>query len=269
MTTPDDPWTQGPHQQPPEPGSHGQSPYPPRGGSGSWPQPPASSESSSFYGPPGSPQQAWAPQDFQPQQPPRSQFPPGGPPTARPGSGPRGFTYTVIGLSCLVVIAGAGGFIAGRKTAPRATTPTTAPASAAPAASAAAGPAAAPITPAAAHSAATAFFSLYAAGQYAATYPLLAPLARRRIPETTWVIVHQRCRGSVAGLSYKVGKATLAGRSAVMSVSLAGAAATLGSEEVSFVYRDGKWPYAPSDLASYQGTAAHIITRLKAAGTCG
>ena len=52
---------------------------------------------------------------------------------------------------------------------------------------------------------------------------------------------------------------TLAGRSAVISVSLAGMASSLGSEEVSLVYRGSKRLYAPSDLASYQGTAAHII----------
>ena len=72
-----------------------------------------------------------------------------------------------------------------------------------------------------------------------------------------------------SGLSYKVGTPTLARTSAVMSVSLAGVASRLGSEEVTFVYRDGKWLYAPSDLPSYKGTAAQIVARFKAAGTCG
>ena len=117
--------------------------------------------------------------------------------------------------------------------------------------------------------AATAFFSLYAAGQYAATYPLIDSQAQRKIPEATWVTVHQDCKSSASGLSYKVGTPTLAGASAVMSVSLAGVASRLGSEEVTFVYPDGKWLYAPSDLPSYKGTAARIVARLKAAGTCG
>ena len=81
--------------------------------------------------------------------------------------------------------------------------------------------------------------------------------------------MHQDCKSSASGLSYKVGTPTLARTSAVMSVSLAGVASRLGSEEVTFVYRDGKWLYAPSDLPSYKGTAAQIVTRLKAAGTCG
>lgn len=124
------------------------------------------------------------------------------------------------------------GFIAGRNTAPRASTPISAATSAAPAASSpAAAPAAAPVTAAAAKSAAKAFFSLYAAGQYAATYPLLDPQARRRIPQATWVTVHVRRKGTAAGLSYKVGTPTLAGRSAVMSVSVAGVASSLAAKK--------------------------------------
>jgi hypothetical protein len=211
------------------------------------------------------PQQAWAPQEDQHPQQPRTDYQ-AAPHRRRER---QSFPYVVTGPSVLVVIAGIGGFIAGRNTAPRAGTPTSAATSAAPAASSpATAPSAVSVTAAAAKSAATAFFSLYAAGQYPATYPLLDPLARRRIPEATWVTVHQRCKGTASGLSYKVGTPTLAGRSAVMSVSLAGVASSLGSEEVTFVYRGGQWLYAPSDLASYGGSAVHIIARPKAAGNC-
>jgi hypothetical protein len=178
---------------------------------------------------------------------------------------PQSFPYIVSGLIFFVIVAAVGGFIAGRNTAPKAAAPTAASTSAPAVPSASAAPA----TAAAAKAAATTYFSLYAAGQYAATYPLLDPLARRRIPEATWVTVHQHCRSSTSGLSYKVGKATQAGNSAVMSVSLAGVASSLGSEEVTFVYRGGGWLYAPSDLSSYNGTAARIGARLKAAGNCG
>jgi len=269
MTTPDDPWARGPRQRPSGPGDYGQARYPPQEGPNSWPQPPVPSEPSSPYEPPGSPQRAWTPQGYELQQPLGPQFPPGAPPSHRPGGGPRNSSYIVLGLSCLVVIAGVGGFIAGRKTAPHPSTPAAASTAAAPATPAGVASSTAPVSAAAAQSAARAFFSLYAAGQYAATYPLLAPLARHRISEATWVAVHQRCRSSTAGLSYKVGTATLAARSAVMSVSLAGVASKLGSEEVTFVYRGGRWLYAPSDLASYQGTAASIIARLRTAGNCG
>jgi hypothetical protein len=66
----------------------------------------------------------------------------------------------------------------------------------------------------------------------------------------------------------------MAGRSAVMSVSLAGAAAAIGSEELTFVYQDGRWFWAPSssDMSSagnYKGTVRQIVARLKTAGECG
>lgn len=273
MSAPYDPYARDPREQPRNPQQppgrgHYQRPiYPPQAEHGPWPgQPAQTPEPLSSFGPPGTPQQAWAPDDYQPPRQRRDdhQAPP------RRSREPRSFPYVVTGLSVLVVIAGIGGFIAGRNTAPRASTPTSAATSAAPAASSpAAAPAAAPVTATAAKSAAKAFFSLYAAGQYAATYPLLDPQARRRIPEATWVTVHDRCKGTAAGLSYKMGTPTLAGRSAVMSVSLAGAASSLGSEEVTFVYRGGRWLYAPSDLASYSGSPVRIVARLKAAGNCG
>jgi hypothetical protein len=54
-----------------------------------------------------------------------------------------------------------------------------------------------------------------------------------------WVRVHEDCPAS--GLSYTVGRPVMAGQTAVMSVSLAGAASAVGSEEENFVYQDGGW----------------------------
>lgn len=181
MSAPYDPSTRDPREQPRNPqqlpgrGRYQRPIYPPPAEHGPWPgQPVQTPEPPSSFGPPGTPQQAWAPDDYQPPRQRRDdhQAPP------RRSREPRSFPYVVTGLSVLVVIAGIGGFIAGRNTVPRASTPTSAATSATTAASS---PAAAPA--AAAKSAATAFFSLYAAGQYAATYPLLDPQARRRIPK--------------------------------------------------------------------------------------
>jgi len=58
-------------------------------------------------------------------------------------------------------------------------------------------------------------------------------------------------------------------RSAVISISLPGLAAELGSEEVTFVYRSGRWLYAPYDLGSYTGGPVRIVAKLKAVGNCG
>lgn len=207
-----------------------------------------------------------------------------------PPSAPESYPYVVAGLVFFIVIAGISGFIAGRNTAPRASaqsrpaasvssaapvssTPAT---SAAPATSAPATPAApaasvtpaAPLTGAAARSAATTYFSLDAAGQYAATYALLDFQARQQVSEATWVTVHQDCKSSVPGLAFAVGTSTLSGTTAVISVAVTGQGSSLGTDHETFVYRDGRWLYAPSDLPSYQGTPAQIIARLKAAGNC-
>ena len=128
-----------------------------------------------------------------------------------------------------------------------------------------------PDTAAAARTAAENMFALYAAGQFAAVYPMLSAQTRATAAEHKWVTVHQRCASS--GLSYKVGRPVMAGQTAVMSVSLAGAAAAIGSEEVSFVYQDGGWFWAPSasDMSSagnYRGSVSRIVARLKAADLC-
>ena len=86
--------------------------------------------------------------------------------------------------------------------------------------------------------------------------------------------VHQDCQSASSGLSYKVGKPVMAGQTAVVSVSLAGAAAAIGSEEESFVHQAGGWFWAPSasDMSAagnYKGTVARIVARLKATGLCG
>jgi hypothetical protein len=132
-------------------------------------------------------------------------------------------------------------------------------------------PAATPDTAAAARQAAQNIFALFSAGQYAAVYPLIDAQARAVIPERKFMAVHEECPPQAAGLAYKIGKPVMAGQTAVMAVSLAGVASSLGSEEESFVYQDGAWMWAPSasDLASYRGTVAHVVAAWKAAGDCG
>jgi hypothetical protein len=130
------------------------------------------------------------------------------------------------------------------------------------------------MTAAAARLAAQDLFALYAAGQYTAVYPLLDSQTRAEVPERKWVAVHEDCRSPAPGLSYKVGKPVMAGQIAVVSVSLAGVASSLGSEEESFVYQDGGWFWSPtaSDISaadSYKGTVTQIVATLKAAGRCG
>jgi hypothetical protein len=143
------------------------------------------------------------------------------------------------------------------------TTPTAAPAVAS------STPAGQPETPAGAQAAARTFFALYAAGQYAAAYPSLDSAFRASVPEAKWVAVHQQCTSSTSGLSYEVGAPVMAGTAAaVMKVSLSGAAAAIGREEITFDYESGSWSWVPGDTASYQGTVAQVVARMKASGGC-
>jgi hypothetical protein len=149
------------------------------------------------------------------------------------------------------------------------TTPSSAPSRAASSPSAAPSPQASPMTAAAAQAAATAYFDFYAAGQYAAVYPLLSPAARQVISQSVWMAVHEACRSTTAGLSYKVSRPELAGTTAVVNVSLAGAAAAIGSEEETFTYSGGRWLYAPTDLSIYRHhTAAQAVEAAKAQDLC-
>jgi hypothetical protein len=140
----------------------------------------------------------------------------------------------------------------------------------APSHTASAAPVAAPVTSSAVRATATAYFHLYGAGRYAATWPLLSPAARRVIPEQVWVKVHDECIRRAAGRrAYKVIGVELAGPTAVVNVSFAGPASGLDSDEQAFAYADGRWSFAPSDLSVYQGhTVAQAVAVLKAQGLC-
>lgn len=128
----------------------------------------------------------------------------------------------------------------------------------------------APVTVSGARTAATGYFDLYAAQQYAATWALLSPAAQQAVTSREWVKVHRACAGSSSGMAYKIGRVTLAGNVAVVNVSLAGALSKVGSEEQSFTYARGRWGFAPSDLSAYKGrTAAQAVSALKSLGLCG
>jgi hypothetical protein len=127
-----------------------------------------------------------------------------------------------------------------------------------------------PESRAAAKAAAVTYFDLYAAGQYAAVYPMIAPTDRKLIRQTVWVAVHRACRPSTAaGLTYKVTHPILAGSIAVLTVGFSGAAAALGSEQITFSYASGSWYYQPSDMSVYRDhDVAQAIAAAKADDLC-
>jgi hypothetical protein len=127
----------------------------------------------------------------------------------------------------------------------------------------------APLTAAAAKAAATAYFDFWAAGQYAATSPLLSPAARKVISRHVWIAAHLRCRGSGTGVAYRIRRPELSGHLAVLNLSAAGVASKLGSVEVTFTYTNGHWYYSPSDLSIYRHKSVRqVVAALNAAEGC-
>jgi hypothetical protein len=83
------------------------------------------------------------------------------------------------------------------------------------------------------------------------------------------VAVHQGCPSQSAGLAYDVKDATLAGNTAVVIVSLAGVAASIGFESEALTYSAGRWGLVPNDLSFYKhGSVRADIAAAKAAGYC-
>jgi hypothetical protein len=71
------------------------------------------------------------------------------------------------------------------------------------------------------------------------------------------------------GLAYNVKDTTLTGSTAVVTVTLAGAAASLASESESLTYSAGRWGFIPNDLSYYRhGSVKADIAAAKAAGYC-
>jgi|HubBroStandDraft_1064217.scaffolds.fasta_scaffold197491_2 hypothetical protein len=138
-------------------------------------------------------------------------------------------------------------------------------------ATAAATPSAAvqPETAAAAEAVAKQYLGLYSASQFATAWTLLAPSAKHAVSQATWVAVHQGCPSQAAGLAYDVKDTTVTGTTAVVTVTLAGAAASIASESESLTYSAGQWGFVPNDLSYYRhGSVRADISAAEAAGYC-
>jgi hypothetical protein len=144
-------------------------------------------------------------------------------------------------------------------------TTTTATAQASTAATAAGGQ---PRTAAAATAAAKQYFGFYSAGDFAATWGLLAPSAQRSISEATWVGVHQGC-AAPAGMSYRVKGAELTGSTAAVTVAQAENKTSVGSVTEAFSYSAGRWGFVPEDSGLYRhGSVKADIAVAKSEGYC-
>jgi hypothetical protein len=144
-------------------------------------------------------------------------------------------------------------------------TTTTATAQASMAATAAGGQ---PETAAAAIAAAKQYFGFYSAGDFAATWGLLASSAQRSIGEAIWVGVHQGCPAP-AGVSYRVKDAKLTGGMAAVTVAQAEDKTSMGSVTEAFSYAAGRWGLVPDDSGLYShGSVKADIAAAKSEGYC-
>jgi hypothetical protein len=174
------------------------------------------------------------------------------------------------GLACSVLIAVtvlAAAACSSGTSSPPAGTASTGATAAAPA-SATASPAQ-PETAAAAKAAAARFFGLYTASQWAAAWTFLPPSTRQAVPQATWVAVHDGCPSASSGLVFQITNVTVTGSTAVVTYTLSGAAAGLGSATQAFTYSQGQWWLVLSDPGAYRhGSVKGDVAAMKAEGDC-
>jgi hypothetical protein len=257
-----------------------------RPGSGQPPQQPYGQQWASQQ-----PQDAWgqqhAPQDRQWQQPQRDapwqrygpaqeQWEPAPAPSGQPQRVPQqsvrerrgrppGFLYAGIALVAGIAIGGAAGY------ALHGSTPATASTGNAAAAATTPTTPATPDTAAAAKSAAAAFFALYSAGQWQATWQRLAPADQKIAPEKLYVDLHDACPSQAAGLAYKIESVTLSGKAAVVTYTIPVVEKEFGSATIAEDWTASGWRQEfTSGLASdYQhGSLKADLAAAKAAGEC-
>lgn len=127
--------------------------------------------------------------------------------------------------------------------------------------------AAEPKTKAGARAAAARYYRQFFSGQFSAAWNLLAPAARRRIPQRTWVKVHLGCSAASEGSAGAITSVTLFGDAAIVTQKRhqSHARVTRGI----FNYVHGRWGYSPDDSSIYQyGSVAADIAAAKAHGLC-
>ena len=108
------------------------------------------------------------------------------------------------------------------------------------------------------------YLTLDSAGQFAVTYQMLSPAARRAITERAWAAVHRGC----PGLLYRIGRVRVAGSSAWVTVSLPGSPRSGRTMTETLSYDRGHWSISP-DLPAYQQVRRAMDAALRARGCPG
>jgi len=128
-----------------------------------------------------------------------------------------------------------------------------------------------PETEAGVRSAATAFYAFYSAGQWPQVWAGLSPATQKAVPEATWVAVHSQCTSKTAGLAREIKGVTVAGPTAVVTETVAGALGKLGTVADAWSYSGGRWGLTlpPSSTAIFKhGSVKADVAASKADGDC-
>ena len=126
-----------------------------------------------------------------------------------------------------------------------------------------------PETKSGARTTALKFYRLLSASQFAASWDLLSPAAKRSVPRAAWVGVHDGCPSADTGAARVIKSVIVFGNAAIVTETMAGSLARLGKAEDVFNYADGHWWYSPNDLNIYHHRSVTAdIAAAKAAGFC-
>lgn len=126
-----------------------------------------------------------------------------------------------------------------------------------------------PRVAAAARPAAARFYSMLSAGKFAASWHLLAPAVRARLPLRVWVGVHAACPIAAVGKTRVIKSVTVFGDAAIVTTVIPGVTAQAHMSEDVFNYVRGHWSYSPPDLGIYEhGSVTADVAAAKAAALC-
>jgi hypothetical protein len=144
-----------------------------------------------------------------------------------------------------------------------------------PATAASTGPPAAkatPIPPGAktgARAAAVQFDRVYAASDFADSWDLLTPIARRQVSKSVWVRVHNGCQSASTEVTRTIRSVTAFGDAAIVTETIATAPSKRSTAEYVYNYVGGRWGYSPENLSIYhRGSIAADIAAARSAGFC-
>lgn len=131
--------------------------------------------------------------------------------------------------------------------------------------------AAEPQTEAGVRAAATRFYALYSAGQWAQSWEDLAPASQAKVPEALWTDAHDLCEPPANGMARVIKGITMAGSTAIVQETVSGALGKLGTVSDVWTYADGRWGMnlTKDDYALYgKGSAKAVAAAARAEGDC-